>query len=254
MKFTTLALGALLFVNPRTTFDAPRWTLIMQNTRTSPWVVVTRATIAQSGTRLIQVNGPWMGKVTSVTGSGGVTARNLQRDGDNTVTMILDGATSAPRGNKNIQLNVRCDVVNLPFGCTNTSVSLPVKVLETGPINHIYPNGTLPANTSISFDLDGEGMDVAVLLPRLLTLKNAVILSKTATTMKVRGTTASCGYMDVALSDVADGDENPYRKGSSLQPVIAGTVCGGSPRAFVVINCQPGTTWNASTKTCDSNE
>jgi hypothetical protein len=257
MKLSYVALGSLLFVSPAMTFESPALSQIMQNTRTSPWVVVTRATVPQSGSRIIRVSGPWMGKVTSVTTSGGVSARNIKReDDDRIVTMVLDASSSAPRGNKNVTMNVRCDFVNQAFGCVSGPVPLPVKVLETGPVNHIFPNGTVPANSPVTFDLDGEGMDVAVLLPRLLTLKNATILSRTAGTIRVRGTTPSCGYIDVALSDAADGDENPYRKGSALQSVLSGRMCSGSlaPPLLGEVICAPGTTWNQAAQQCQDDD
>jgi len=110
----------------------------------------------------------------------------------------------------------------------------------------------VPPNTQVTFDLTGEALGVAVLLPRLLSLKNATVLSKTTTTMRVRGTTPSCGYIDVALTDQADGDENPYLKAATVQQVLAGTICGSSlaPRSPTMTQCPAGQTWDPAANVC----
>lgn len=48
-----------------------------------------------------------------------------------------------------------------------------------------------------------------------MNLKYATILEKTATTMRVKGTTPQCGYVDVALTDEAEGD-NSVPQGSGI--------------------------------------
>jgi hypothetical protein len=237
-----------------TMFDPPKAKLIMQNTRTVEWLAVPRATVAQRGTRLIRLRGPWMDYVTSVTASNGVSARNF-KTADQQVDMTLDAAETAPRGDFTLRLNITCPKVpftNVVVGDCQSSATFPVRVFETGPIATIFPNGVVPPNAQVTFDLTGEALNVAVLLPRLLSLKSASILSKTATTMRVRGTTPSCGHIDVALTDQADGDENPYRKASTLQPVLAGTICGTSlaPRVPSVAQCPPGQTFDPVSNVC----
>jgi hypothetical protein len=69
--------------------------------------------------------------------------------------------------------------------------------------------------------------------------------------MRVRGTTPGCGYVDVALTDMADGDENPYRK-TTVQPILAGTICGGSvaPTTMKISECPPGQTFDPVANVC----
>ena len=165
--------------------------------------------------------------------------------------MILDASASAARGDMSLRLNISCPPI--PFDC-KPSVNLPLKVFETGPIKSIQPYGNVPPNTSVTFDLTGEALDVAKLLPRLVTLTNPVIVSRTATTMRVRGTTPSCGYLDVALTDEADGDEFPYRRELTVQAMLAGTICGQStaPPLLKTTTCAPGQVWNATLKACSA--
>jgi hypothetical protein len=249
VKLSSLALAALLLVPPSSAFEAPAAKLVSQ-LRSGTWTAISRATIPQGSYRTVRAFGPWMDHVVSVTTVNGVSAQNVVKDGDKTVKMILTASTSSTRGDSYVLLNISCSDVDVYMGCTRGPVRLPTKILETGPINHIYPNGTVPANSTITFDLAGEGLDVAVLLPRLLTLTNASILSQTAGTIKVRGTTPSCGYIDVALSDKADGSESPYRKGASLESVIAGRACGSAPTLNTYIQCAPGQTWDPNLKIC----
>jgi hypothetical protein len=232
-----------------TTMDPPAVKLIMQNTRTVEWITVPRATVAQRSSRKVRLVGPWLDYVTSVTSSNGITARNFEK-ADRQITMILDASASAARGDMTLKLNITCPVV--AFDC-KPSVTLPLKVFETGPVRTIQPYGTVPPNAAVTFDLTGEALDVAKLLPRLVTLTNAVILSRTATTMQVRGTTPSCGSIDVALTDVADGDEFPYRRESTVQAVVAGTICGQStapPLLKTGTGCSAGQVWDPTLKSC----
>jgi hypothetical protein len=247
-----LALGSVLFVAPGSAFDPPSFTKIEQNTRTVEWLSVSRATVAQASSRKIRLTGPWMDYVTSVTTSGGISGRNISHEFQK-VTLILDASASSARGNKSVALNITCPFGGELIGCTRGPVMLPVKVFENGPINSISPSGTVAANTQYTFELHGEGLDVAALLPRLLTLTNASVVSRDATTIKVRGTTPSCGYIDVALTDQADGDEFPYRKGSTLQSVLAAHICGTSLAPSSIGNsivCPSGTTYDPNSKTC----
>ena len=249
-KLSIAALGVLVIAGAGATLGAPRYTLLMQNTRTAPWISVTRLTVPQASSRRVRIDGDWMDYISSVNASGGISGRNISHP-DGMTELILDATSSAARGDKNISVNIACPWGGNLIGCTPGPVNIPVKVIETGPITSIGPSGTLAANTQYTFNLQGEGLDVAVLLPRLLSLKNATILEKTATTMRVRGTTPQCGYVDVALTDQADGDI-PYRKGSALQPILAGAICGLtlSHPVGVVINCPTGTTWDASLREC----
>jgi hypothetical protein len=220
----------------------------MQNTRTAEWIATPRATIAQRSSRKVRLVGPWLDYVTSVTSSNGITARNFEK-ADKQITMILDASASAARGDMTLRLNITCPVV--AFDC-KPSVTLPLKVFETGPIWTIQPYGNVPPNAVVTFDLTGEALGVAKLLPRLLTLTNAVVLSRTATTMRVRGTTPSCGHLDVALTDEADGDEFPYRREPTVQAILAGTICGQStaPPLLRTTVCASGQVWDSALKIC----
>jgi hypothetical protein len=246
--------GALLFVNGAP-LAAPSWNKLEQNTRTVQWLNVSRITVPQGSSRKIRITGPWMDYISSVTTSGGVSGRNIAHPASEQSTMILDAARTATRGDKSILVKVQCNWAAEILGCRTVSVSIPITVLEMGPINHIYPNGIVPPNTTVTFNLDGEGFDYGVILRRLTTLKNAEILTKNATTMRVRGTTPSCGFIDVSLSDRLDGDEFPYAKGTGIQQVIAGTICGTSivppaPSSFNPV-CPPGQVFDWNTKICN---
>ena len=250
IKLSSLALGALLLVRPPNVFEAPAAKLISQM-RSGTWTAISRATIPQGSYRTVRAFGPWMDHVTSVTTVNGVSASNIQKDGDQTVKMILTASSSSTRGDSHVLLNITCSPIDVYAGCSPGPVRLPTKILETGPINHIYPNGTVPANSTVTFDLIGEGLDVAVLLPRLLTLTNASIVSQSAGTIKVKGTTPSCGHIDVALSDKADGTEAPYRKGANLESVVSGRLCSAAaPPLNSYIQCPVGKNWDPNIKTC----
>jgi len=250
MTVSTLAVGALFWINPRAGMDAPRIDKLEQNTRTVEWATTTRATIGQQSSRKIRVSGPWMGFVTSATTSNGVSARNIVREWDK-VSMTLDAAASSARGDMTLRLNINCPPPPVNLDCAS-SKGLPVKVFETGPINGISPSGVVPANTVVTFDLTGQALNVAKLNPRLLSLRNASIISRTSTTMRVRGTTPSCGYIDVALTDESGDGEYVYRKGGSLQAVLAGTICGSSlaPPGIAQHYCYPPTTWSPALNAC----
>lgn len=251
LKLSSVAIGALLLIRPSNALEAPAAKLVSQ-LRSGTWTAISRATIPQGSYRTVRAFGPWMDHVVSVTTVNGVSGQNVAKDGDQTVKMILTASASSTRGDSYVLLNISCSEIDVYMGCTRGPVRLPTKILETGPINHIYPNGTVPANSTVTFDLLGEGLDVAVLLHRLLTLSNASILSQTAGTIRVKGTTPSCGHIDVALSDKADGTESPYRKGTSLEPVVSGQLCGGSiaPASRTYIQCPVGKNWDPNLKTC----
>ena len=186
----------------------------------------------------------------SINPSGGISGRNFVR-ADGTTTLILDATESAARGDKLITAVVDCSLGMAWVGCP-PNVTIPIKVFETGPINSISPAGTVSPGASVTFTLRGDRLDVAKLLPRLLTLKNASLTHVDAGTVRVTGITPSCGYIDVALTDQADGDEFPYRKGTSLQSVLAGTICGTSlaPTSSTYHQCPVGQNWNASLNAC----
>ena len=249
-KLSMAALGGFILVAAGATLGAPRYSLLMQNTRVHPWIAVPRLTVAQQSSRRVRIDGDWMDYISSVNTVGGVSGRNITHP-DGMAELVLDATAGAARGNKNISVNIACPPGGNLLGCTAGPVNIPVRVIESGPITSIGPSGTLQANTQYTFTLQGQGLDVAVLLPRLLNLKDATILEKTATTMRVRGTTPQCGYVDVALTDESDGDI-PYRKGAGLPSILAGHICGLtlSNPAGVVINCPTGTNWNATLREC----
>ena len=180
------------------------------------------------------------------------SARNITTEWDK-VSMTLDAAASSARGDMTLKLNIECPP-SVPFVTADcsSSIGLPVKVFETGPINGISPSGIVPANTVVTFDLTGQALNVAKLNPRLLSLRGASILSRTSTTMRVKGTTPSCGYIDVALTDESGDGEYVYRKGGSLQAVLAGTICGSSlaPPGMAQHYCYPPTTWSPALNAC----
>lgn len=247
--YTMIGLGTLAVVASASTFSALSATL-EQNTRTAEWASVNRITIGQKSSRKIRLSGYWMDRIVSVTPSGGISGRNIEHP-DFKTTLILDATESASRGDKQISAVIDCPWGTTVIGCQGT-VSIPIRVFETGPINSIQPSGTVSPGTSMTFTVRGERLDVAKLLPRLLTLKNASLTHVDAGTVRVTGITPSCGHIDVALTDQADGDEFPYRKGTTLQPVLAGTICGMSlaPSAPSSHQCPPGTSWNAAANVC----
>ena len=248
-RYTIIGLGTLAFVASASTFSALTATL-EQNTRTAEWASVNRITIGQRSSRKIRLSGPWMDYVTSINGSGGISGRNIAH-ADGKTTLILDASESAGRGDKEISAAISCPFGGTLIGCKDI-VAFPVRVFETGPITSISPAGTVTPGASVTFTLTGDRLDVAKLLPRLLTLKNASLAHVNASTVRVTGITPACGYIDVALTDQLDGDEFPYRKGSTLQSVLAGTICGTSlvPPAPTFHQCPPGTSWNPGANAC----
>lgn len=250
--FAGTAFGSLILVTTGAAFDTPRWTTLEQNTRTVEWDQISRITVAQKSSRMVRISGPWMDYISGVNASGGVFGRNIDHP-DGKTTLVLEATDGATRGDRFISVSISCPFGGNLIGCNPGPVLIPIKVFETGPITSISPSGTVPPNTEINFDLQGDRLDVAVLLPRLLTLKNASIVSKTSSSMRVRGTTPACGYIDVALSDIADTDrEFPYRKGGGLQSVLAGTICGHSlvPPPPTFHQCPAGQNWNSATNSC----
>ena len=251
-----LAFASLLPLGAPLAYDSPSFRKIEQNQWSVGWRTVTRVTIGQKSTRSIRLTGPWLDYVRSATASNGVSARNFSTKmlvGEGEVTMILDATASATRGDMSLRLNIACPVI--PLDC-KSSINLPVKVLETGPITAVYPNGVVPPNTVVTFDLQGDGFDAAKLLGRLTLIGNPTILERTNTTMKVRGTTPSCGYIDISLNDSQAGDEDPYRKETTTDGVLAGTICGQSlaPRIMRSAQCPPGQTWDAGLRACRSED
>lgn len=107
-----------------------------------------------------------MDYISSVNTVGGVSGRNITHP-DGMTELILDATAGAARGDKNISVNIACPFGGNLIGCTSGPVNIPVRVIESGPITSIGPSGTLMANTQYTFNLQGHGLDVAVLLPRL---------------------------------------------------------------------------------------
>ena len=226
--------------------------VIEQNGRTG-YHPVSRVAVGQGSSRSIRITGKYLHLVSSATTTGGVSARSIQKTAEHQVTMVLDASSSSARGDVGLRLNIAC-AAPLPFmtsDCTS-SVVLPVKVLETGPIASVAPTGSVPANAAVTFDVTGTGMGDAKLLARLMTLKNATVVQQGASVIRVRGTTPSCGAVVVALQDRAQlDDEVPYRKGSAVQLTLAGGVnCGGGPRVYSTTTCPVGSVWNASQNQC----
>ena len=122
-----LALGSVMTLatgsGTRASVDPPKVNLIMQNTRTAPWAVVQRATVAQRSSRKIRLLGPWMDYVTSVTAKNGVSARNLVKS-DKQIEMILDASATAPRGDMTLTLNISCPPI--PFSDCRSSATFPI--------------------------------------------------------------------------------------------------------------------------------
>src|SRR5687768_3346862 len=103
-----IAVGSAMSIRPtpRSSFDPPKVNLIMQNTRTAPWTVVPRATVAQQSSRRVRLSGPWVGFGASVVPKNGVSARNITKISDNQLEVILDATTAATRGDVSLQLNI----------------------------------------------------------------------------------------------------------------------------------------------------
>jgi len=247
--YITAAVGSMAIIGSAYTFSSLT-AILEQNTRTAEWVGVARITIAQKSSRRIRLSGPWMDYVTSINGSGGISGRNVEH-ADGKTTLILDASESAGRGDKEISAAISCPFGGTLIGCKDI-VAFPIRVFETGPITSISPSGTVMPSTSVTFTLTGDRLDVAKLMPRLLTLKNASLVHVNTNTVRVTGTTPACGFVDVALSDQMDGDEFPYRKGSALQSVLAGSICGSSivPPPTTFHQCPVGQNWNSATNSC----
>jgi hypothetical protein len=249
-----VSLGLASMSNSALATAQSKLTVIEQN-GTTGYHVVTRVAVGQGSSRSIRLTGKYLHLVTSATVTGGVSARNFQKVADNQGTMVLDASLTSARGDLNLKLNITCPP-SIPFvtaDCTS-SVLLPVKVLETGPLAWIAPSGNIPANVAVTFNLTGEGVGVAKPLARLMNLKNVTVVQQSSTVIQVRGTTPSCGPVVLALQDRAQlDDEVPYRKGSAITVSLAGgTYCGGEsgPKVYSTTTCPVGTVWNASLNQC----
>lgn len=206
---------------------APGITKIEQNTRTVERQSVTTVTIGQGMTRMIWVTGPWMDWVNDVNASGGVDGTIKSKTmgvGTGEVQIILTATSSATPGEKIISLDVKCPI--LPLDCAPGPFPLKVKVFETGPISGISPNDIVAPNALTTYTLTGEGLGSAALLSRLTTLKNASIVSKSASTLVVSGTNPSCGGVDIELIASGGPEDMPYKKSAGLALPIAGGACG----------------------------
>jgi hypothetical protein len=208
--------------------SAPRIARIDQNTRTVERQAVTVPKIGQGMTRMIWLVGPWMDYVNDVNGNGGVdgTIKSTHGDFDNSyVQIILSAPASATPGDKTLSVDVKCPPI--PFtDCTPGPFSFKVRVIETGPLTTITPNNIVAPNQQTTYTISGEGLNIAQLLPRLTTLKNAAIVSQTANTLVVSGTNPSCGGVDIEFTAIGGLEDIPYKKASGLSLPVAGGICG----------------------------
>ncbi|HZJ00065.1 MAG TPA: CARDB domain-containing protein [Gemmatimonadaceae bacterium] len=205
----------------------PHIVKIEQNTRTVERQTVSTVSIGQGKTRMIWITGPNMDNVDYVAGSGGVTGTIQGKQSVNwtgEVQIILNASNTASRGEKTLSVHVSCPLVAID--CVSGPVSFKVRVYETGPITSINPTDIVTPNQQTTYTINGEGMNVAELLPRLTTLKNAVIVSKSSTSLTVSGVNPSCGGVDIQFIDVDGPEDMTYKKATGLKIPVAGGICG----------------------------
>jgi hypothetical protein len=224
------------------TFSSPRIEKIEQNTRTVERQTVGTVSIGQGKTRMIWLTGPWMDWVDDVNGSGGVdgTIKSTKQGvltGE--VQIILSATDGATRGEKTLSVHVKCPVI--PLDCNSGPFTFRVRVFETGPITSFDPDDTVAPNQLATYTINGEGLNFAELLPRLTTLKNAVIVSKSSTSLTVSGTNPSCGGVDIQFIDVDGPEDMNYKKATGVKVPIAGGPCGTIfPSSPIVGGSSPG--------------
>lgn len=205
----------------------PHIVKIEQNTRTVARQVVSTVSIGQGKTRMIWLTGPNLDHVDYVNGSGGVTGTIKDTkivDWTGEVQIILNASDAASRGEKTLSVHVSCPLVAID--CVSGPVSFKVRVYETGPLTSISPTDIVTPNQQTTYTINGEGMNVAELLPRLTTLKNAVIVSKSSTSLTVSGVNPSCGGVDIQFIDVDGPEDMTYKKATGLKIPVAGGICG----------------------------
>jgi hypothetical protein len=205
----------------------PSITRLEQNTRTVERQSVSVAKIGQGMTRMIWITGPWMDWVNDVNGSGGVDGiikSTKQGLATGEVQIILNATASATPGEKTLSVDVKCPII--PLDCKPGPFTFKVRVFETGPLNTITPSGVVAPDQPATYTINGEGLNVAEILPRLTTLKNAAIVAKSASSLVVTGTNPSCGGVDIEFVAAGGGDDMPYKKSAGLTLPVAGGACG----------------------------
>lgn len=156
---------------------------------------VKRPYLPKSSIRSIHLTGPWLDHTTSVTGAGGVTGSVVSKGGGQ-VRIRLTASSSATVGVKTLRVNVTCPLW-APVVCKSGSAPLYVLVNSTGPIRAISPNGQVEPNRTMDFSLTGADMHRA----KLPANSSARVLSRTATTLRIRTTTPVCGEVRFLLYD-----------------------------------------------------
>jgi hypothetical protein len=222
---SALTLAGMMWLGARP--SEPAITDLAQATRTVARQSVSTAKIGQGMTRTIWITGPWMDWVNDVNGTGGVDGTiKATKQGITTgeVQIILNATASATVGEKTLTVDVKCPII--PLDCKPGPFPFKVRVFETGPINSITPTGVVAPDQQAMYTINGEGLNSAELLPRLTTLRNATIVTRTANTLTVRGTNPSCGGVDIEFVAAGGGDDMPYRKSAGLTLPIAGGACG----------------------------
>ncbi|HSJ07026.1 MAG TPA: hypothetical protein VK936_09995 [Longimicrobiales bacterium] len=189
-------------------------------------VRLSRPQLPRLAIRRIWVTGPWLDYASSVTSAGGVSGRIANKRtllGRGEVEIVVESSSSATRGQKGLRINIKCPPI--PFtDCNENGVPLPVFVLATGPISSISPNGVVPSGQTMDFTLTGQNMNVARVVD-----PTVQVISRTATTIRLRRTTPSCGNILFQLYDEASGSRWDQDEQYALTPGFVhahvGTVC-----------------------------
>jgi hypothetical protein len=165
--------------------------------------------------------------VNDVNGNGGVdgtiksTSQGLLTG---EVRIILSATSAAGAGVKTLSVDVKCPII--PLDCRPGPFTFKVQVFETGPLSAINPGNIVTPNQLTRYTITGSGLDVAQILPRLTTLKNASIVSKNFNTIVVSGINPSCGGVDIEFFASGGSDDMPYKKSPGLTLPVAGGICG----------------------------
>lgn len=194
-------------------------------------VTLARPQLPRLSIRRVWVTGPWLDYASSVTASGGVTGRIIEKKtlwGRGELQIQLEASATVTRGQKNLSINIKCPAI--PFtDCRDGAVTLPVFVLATGPISAITPNGVVPSGQIMDFTLTGQNMNVARPVDT-----SVQVLGRTATTIRLRRRTPSCGSVLFQLYDEASGTrwdrDEQYALTSGFTHAHVGTACAGTVR------------------------
>jgi hypothetical protein len=204
-------------------------------------VKVSSAYVGQNGQKVFEIEKVGIGLLAnaSISAGSGVTATITSTTADQgRITVRISATSSASTGS-------RTATIRYPWG----TLTFPLRVLRGGTLTSVTPSANVAINTPVTFTISGTGLDVAAIVKAKTDLANITVVSRTATSLRIRGTPSGCGTNRIVIGDQAfGGDEFQYSPGGlDLQLNIA---CGYRAAPAPSVYCATGYTYNASTGTC----